>query len=195
MKKLFFIALFALFVSNFKAVAQDNFYSIQYSVGFGSGDLGDYIGQASFRGISFEYRNMIEPKIGVGFELAYNLFYEKKDYATYTDGTASLSGIQYRYTNAFPILAAFDYYFKPNTKYNPYAGLGLGTIYYDRYLEMGLYTVTAETWQFAFRPEVGVLISANPDLDFLVALKYFGGVESSELPGQSYFTLNLGVMF
>lgn len=195
MKKVFFIALVALCVSTSKVSAQDNFYSIQYSVGFGSGDLGDFIGQTSFRGISFEYRNMIEPKIGVGVELAYNLFYEKMDYATYTEGTVSLSGVQYRYTNAFPILAAFDYYFKPNTKYNPYAGLGLGTIYYDRYLEMGLYTVSTDTWQFAFRPEVGVLINANPDLDFLVALKYFSGLETSELDGQSYFSLNLGVMF
>lgn len=195
MKKIFFIAFVALFASTSTATAQDNLYSIQYSMGFGSGDLGDFIGQPSFRGISFEYRNMIEPKVGVGVELAYNLFYEKKDYATYTDGTVSLSGVQYRYTNSFPILIAADYYFKPNTKINPFAGLGLGTIYYDRYLEMGLYTVSTDAWQFAFRPEAGVLINANPDLDFIVALKYFGGVGTSDLDGQNYFSLNLGVMF
>ncbi len=62
-------------------------------MGFSTGDLKEYNSSASFRGVSFEYRNMIQPAIGVGFELGYNMFYDREEYATYTRETESLSEI------------------------------------------------------------------------------------------------------
>lgn len=44
----------------------------------------------------------------VGVDAGWNVFYEKKDYDTYTGGTESLSGIQYRYQNSVPLLASAD---------------------------------------------------------------------------------------
>lgn len=194
MKKIFFALLVTGIISTTMVKAQESFYSIQYSVGFATGDLKDFNNSASFRGMGFEYRYMMQPAIGVGFETGYNLFYDRMDYATYTRGTQSLTGVQYRYTHAVPVLAAFDYYFIPDTKYNPFAGLGVGTLYSNREVNMGMFSIESDVWQFAIRPQVGVLISTQ-SFDFILAAKYFSGFKANDTEGQQYFSINIGLVF
>jgi len=195
MKKIFFILLVTGMIATTQLNAQDSFFSIQYSVGFGNGDMKDFIEKTSWRGISFEYRNLVTPNIGVGIESGMNTFYEKKDYATYTQGTRSLSGVQYRYINTIPILAAADYYFSPGEKINPFLGLGIGTIYNLRDLDMGLYTIEEDAWQFALRPAVGVLFNVSEGVDLYLGAKYFAGFKGGDLEAQNYFTINVGFNF
>jgi outer membrane protein len=194
MKKIFFVVLLSGIITATQLKAQENLYSIQYSMGFATGDLKDFNSSASFRGMGFEYRYMMQPAIGVGFETGYNLFYDRLDYATYTQGTQSLSGIQYRYTHAVPVLAAFDYYLKPDTQFNPFVGLGVGTLYTYRDLDMGMFTLESDVWQFALRPQIGVLIT-TPSADLIVAAKYFSGFKANDTEGQQYFSLNIGLVF
>jgi hypothetical protein len=194
MKKIFFVVMLAGIITATHLKAQENLFSIQYSIGFATGDLKDFNNSASFRGMSFEYRYMMQPNMGVGLETGYNLFYDRLDYATYTQGTQSLSGIQYRYTHAVPVLAAFDYYLKPDTQFNPFVGLGLGTLYTSRDLDMGMFTMESDVWQFALRPQIGVLIT-TPSADLIVAAKYFSGFKANDTKGQQYFSLNIGLVF
>ena len=194
MKKIFFALLLTGVIATTQVKAQESFYSIQYSIGFGMGDLKEFNEAASFRGMSFEYRYLMQPSIGVGFETGYNLFYDRMDYATYTQGTESLSGIQYRYTHAVPVLAAFDYYLKPDTQFNPFVGLGVGTLYTYRDLDMGLFTMESDVWQFALRPQIGVLVS-TPSADLILGAKYFSGFKANDTEGQQYFTINVGLVF
>jgi hypothetical protein len=194
MKKIFFVVLLTGIITATQLQAQDSFYSIQYSMGFATGNLKEFNESASFRGMSFEYRYMMQPAIGVGLETGYNLFYDRLDYATYTQGTQSLSGIQYRYTHAVPVLAAFDYYLKPDTQFNPFVGLGVGTLYTYRDLDMGMFTLESDVWQFALRPQIGVLISTQ-SADLIVAAKYFSGFKANDTEGQQFFTINVGLVF
>lgn len=195
MKKIFlaFILMTVFFTISVKA--QSQMFSLQYSIGFGTGNTNEFISAPSFRGISFEYRKFITPNHAIGFETSYNFFYEKKDYATYTDDNQSLSGIQFRYLHSLPILAAYDYYFKPNQKYNPFVGAGIGCNILDQRVDMGIYSFTNDAVQFAFRPEVGVLIQANRNLDLIVAAKYFVSTKGNDMDGQNYLTINLGFAF
>jgi hypothetical protein len=194
MKKIFFVLLLTGVIATTQVNAQGNLFSIQYSVGFSTGDLKEFNSSASFRGMSLEYRHMMQPAIGVGFETGYNLFYDRMDYATYTQGTQSLSGIQYRYTHAVPVIAAFDYYLIPDTKYNPFVGLGFGTIYSSRDLDMGMFTMESDVWQFALRPQVGAIIT-TPAADLIIGAKYFSGFKAKDTDGQQYFTINVGLVF
>ena len=194
MKKIFFVVLLTGIITATQLQAQDSFYSIQYSMGFATGNLKEFNEAASFRGMSLEYRYMVQPGIGVGLETGYNLFYDRLDYATYTQETQSLSGIQYRYTHAVPVLAAFDYYLKPDTQFNPFVGLGVGTLYTYRDLDMGMFTLESDVWQFALRPQVGVVIT-TPSADLIVAAKYFSGFKANDTEGQQYFSLNIGLVF
>jgi len=194
MKKILFVFLLTGIISTTQIKAQESLFSIQYSMGFGVGDLKDFNESASFRGMSFDYRYMMQPAIGVGFETGYNLFYDKMDYATYTQGTEALSGIQYRYTHAVPVLAAFDYYLIPDTQFNPFIGLGIGTLYTNRDLDMGMYRWKTNVWQFALRPEIGVIVSTG-GMDLILGAKYYSGFKAKDVEGQQYFTINVGLAF
>ncbi len=91
------------------AAAQDNVYAFQYTMGFSMGDFNDFISQPSFRGVTFDYRRMVTPNVGVGVEFNWSAFYEEKDYATYTRETGSISGKQYRYCSVVPMLVSAEY--------------------------------------------------------------------------------------
>ena len=148
MKKVVLIILIIAGMLRTPAVAQDNVYSFTYSMGFAMGDFNDFISQPSFRGATFDYRKMLTDKVGVGVEFGWNAFYEEMDYATYTRETGSISGKQYRYCSAVPMLASVDYYFMPGEKLSPFAGLGIGTQFTSNEVDMGVWTLTQDTWHF-----------------------------------------------
>ena len=154
----------------------------------------DFI-EAVHGGVFFEYQYELTPQFSVGIAGGVNTFYERKSYDTYTEGTVSLSGLQYRYTNSFPILLTLDYYYDKEAIVTPFAGIGLGTIYSVRDIDMGLYRSETDAWQFGIQPEVGILYDMNERIDFKVAGKYFQGFTTSELDGQSFFSLNVGLVF
>lgn len=176
--------------------AQSNF-NISYSMGFATGDLADFISQASFRGANIEFRKMVQPNIGVGLTFGWNVFYEEMARDSYTAGSSTLTGKQYRYSNNFPMLLGGNYYLSPGEKFNPFVGLGIGTIYTRRNTDMNLYTVEQEAWNFALAPEVGFLYSLTDGAAVLVSGRFNQGFKAgNELDGaQSYFTLNVGFSF
>ena len=142
-----------------------------------------------------EYKKFIQPEVSIGFDGGWNIFYERKAYDTYTSGTTSLSGIQYRYAHAIPLFVTTTYYIKPGEKLNPFLGVGIGTIYASRDLDMGIFTTNENAWHFGLKPEVGVLVSANPDMDVLFALRYNHGFATSNVETQSYLSFNIGLVW
>jgi outer membrane protein len=195
MKKIFSIPAI-LFVTCTALYGQSSF-NISYSMGFAAGDLADYISQPSFRGAAMEFRKMVKPNIGVGLTFGWNVFYEEMSRESYTLGSSTLTGKQYRYSNNFPMLLGGNYYFSPGEKFNPFVGLGIGTIYTRRNTDMNLYTVEQEAWNFALVPEVGFLYSLTDGAAILVAGRFNQGFKAgNELDAaQSYFTLNVGFSF
>ncbi len=196
MKRIFNITLVlaASLLAFTPALAQSTF-SVQYSMGFSTGDMQSFISTSSFRGATIEYRNLVTSNISVGGDVSWNVFYERKPSDTYTSGTVSLSGVQYRYVNAVPIFVALDYQFKPGEKINPFVGLGVGTLFTRRNTDMNLYTIQDNVWAFALRPEFGIMFNANAGLDLILAGKYNYGLGAQGMPPQSYFALNVGFVF
>ena len=177
------------------AFAQDHI-DINYAIGFGMGDLGDYISQPSFRGISFDYRHAINPNMSVGFNLAWSTFYSEESRKTYTVDNQSLTGKQYRYSNNMPMLATFTYDLSPEEFVAPYATLGIGTMYIRRNTDMNLYTWEQEAWPFVLQPEVGVRFRTSDKVRPTVSLKYTNGFKAGDFDAtQSYLALNLGLAF
>lgn len=191
MKKILFLTLLAFAVV--PAMAQSSF-SIQYSMGFG-GTMNDYISSTSIRGATFEYKAYPSPNISIGLDAGWNHFYERRAYATYTTGTTSVSGVQFRYANAIPIFATTSYYFSPGNKINPFLGFGVGTIFLSRYVDMGIFEVTDQDWHFAIKPEAGVLVSLNPDMDLILGLRFNNAFATSDSDTQNYMTFNIGFVW
>ena len=93
MRKIVFISICCALLFATKAHAQTTYLSLQYEVSFGTGDLGEFISKASWRGALIEYRAGLSDKLLVGADVGWNVFYEKKDYDTYTQGTVGLHRI------------------------------------------------------------------------------------------------------
>ena len=195
MKKIFLSLLVSVLAAG--ALSAQNNVAFSYSMGFGAGDLADYINQPSFRGFSFDYRHLVTPNVGVGVTMGWNVFYEERAKDSYQFGNATITGKQFRYSNHVPLLASGSYYFSPGNSFNPFVGLGIGTIYTRRNTDMNLYTVEQEAWNFALQPEVGFNYMLNDETGIYVSGKFNQGFKAgNELKSsQSYFSLNIGLSF
>jgi len=196
MKKIVFSICSILLLSISVLHAQHNRTTLTYAVGFGTGDLGEFISQPSWRGFNIEVLKMLNDKVGVGGSFSWNVFYEAKDFDTYTQGTASLSGKQYRYSNNLPMSLNVNYYLNPGQKVNAFVGLGTGVMYTRRNTDMNIYTIEQEAWNFLLQPQVGIEITNQYASAFTIAAKYFNGFPSGDLEkAQSYISLNVGWTF
>lgn len=195
MKKIILVLSFC-FITVGAAIAQST-TTISYSVGFPVGDLSDFIQNASWRGITLDFRKMVNPNIGVGFSTGWNVFYEEMGRGTYTIDNQSLTGKQYRYSNHIPMYINPTYYLKPGETVNPFFSLGVGTIYTLRNTDMNLYTLEQEAWGFALAPEVGLNYSlADGSAAVAISGKLNYGFKAGEINSdQSFFTLNVGFAF
>jgi len=194
MKKLIIIAGFisSSFFQKYAAQEASGSVALHYSMGFAIGDMNDFISAPSFRGITFEYHKLVQDNIGVGFEIGWNAFYERKDYATYTKDTRSLTGVQFRYCDAVPMLATVNYYFSPDQQITPFVGLGIGTQYTQNYLSMGMYALTENVWHFAMKPEIGVNFNVNEMFAITMVGKFYGAFKSGDIGTRNYIAANVG---
>jgi outer membrane protein len=183
-----------LFTVN-SAMAQQNLTILNYSMGLGVGNTGDFISKYSWRGFGFDYRYLSQPQVGVGVNLGWNTFYQEMPKGTYTFETASVTGYQFRYLNSFPITAVVDYYAKPDEKVNPYAGLGLGVEYNVATVDFGIYRFETDGWPFTINPEIGILVKPSNGPAFNVGIKYFYGFKTKDIGADSHLLFNLGFAF
>jgi hypothetical protein len=192
MKKLSLIIILAALFS-IQGFSQRN-ATVSYSIGFGVGDLGDYIEQASFRGVILDYTVDVTDNISLGGSVGIQTFYEEVSDKVYDYKNTSASGKQYRYSNNVPILAKGVYSLKETNGVVPYGALGIGTIYTRRDTEMGIFTYRQDAWNFALAPEIGFLYQVSSSNSVALSVRYFNGFQSgSELDeSQNYFSINLG---
>lgn len=175
--------------------SQNSETSVQYVMSIPTAKLSNYISNASFGGVAIDYRKRFTPRISAGFDIGFNLFSKKENYATYTDGTSSISGTQYRYSQSYPIHVTGAYYFNADRPISFFAGFGIGTVYTNRNTDFGLYEISNEAWQFSLKPEAGFVTRFNADMGLKTVLKYHSNFKSSDLDGQSYISLGVGVVF
>ena len=194
MKKILILILILASLSSTSNAQEPHSFTMAYSIAMPASGLSDYIGSTSFRGFNLEYNRRIESGWAFGLESGWNSFHERTESKVYTEGTMSISGIQYRNTIAVPIIGGAKYHFNSDSKIKPYGGIGLGTIYFDRNTDFGLYRISTDTWQFTYRPEFGIKYEYQPGQGILFGVKYYGATGNDDLDGQSYFALNIGIV-
>ena len=167
-----------------------------YSIAIPTGDLGEYISSASWRGLAFDYRKLVQPNLGLGFYAGWNVFYQEKPYDTYTLRNQSISGKQYRYTNSVPMMFATDYYFKPGGDLNPFIGAAIGGVYTQRATDMGIYRWEQEAFSFGVTPQAGFYYKLGTFAALSVAAKYNIVTKAGDFDaGQNYLSINIGYLF
>lgn len=193
-KHIIILAIICLTVSH-ASLAQNSLFSLNYAVTVPLGNTNDYIDQMSGRGFVLEYQKFVNERWAFGGEIGHTTLYKKEANKVYTEGTASLSGVQYRYQYNWPIMVTANYYVMTGEALRPYFGLGMGTVAHDRQIDMGIFTSQETHWQFALRPEFGLYYQASEGVGFRFGAKYYQSFESGSLAGQSNLGLNFGIVF
>jgi hypothetical protein len=195
MKKNIFIALMlaaGVFITSF--VSAQSFTSVQYSMGIPTGGLKNHVDKISWRGFTFEYQREVAPSISVGVNFAWSTFYQQMDYASYTKDNATLTGVQYRYDNLFPMLVNGQYKIGTGTVI-PYVGLGIGTMYDLRNTDMGIWTIEQKNWHFLMSPEGGFLFDISPGTSLKLNAKYDYAFKIKDADAFGNLNISFGFVF
>lgn len=161
----------------------DHLFGIKYSIGLPTQEFKEFIDEASFRGINFEYDFFIGQNLSVGFSAGYTLFHQIEDKDTYSidRGNAGIdvTAKVWKYNHLVPLMATLRYYYAPSfdSWVYLYGGLGLGTTYVNQEAWVGLSEIRDDDWRFSFAPEIGLDITT-------------GGFSTIQLTGQYNYILN-----
>lgn len=183
--------IIALLISS--ASYSQSLYSMNYTMSFGSGETADFISSASFRGFTFEGRGFVSDQFSLGGLFTWSTFYEKLAGESYTQGYTTITGTQYRYINAYPILFQAHWYSNDDS-FEPrlYLGGGLGPYKIDQRLNAGVWTVQENNWHFGLSPEVGLLVPVSMSTDLNVSFRYHYVFKAKDTTDHSWFGLSVG---
>lgn len=191
MKKIIF--LLGILCVGIGAHAQDTYTSLHYDISIPLSNTQDFVSKGSWRGVGFDYRNKVTTNLALGFNLGWHVFYEQKNYDTYTEGSLSLSGVRFNYINAYPMMANATYFLGiEDADFQPFLGFGVGTTFFETRTEMGLFQSTTNSWNFTMLPEAGMLYRFNYATALMLAAKYNISLANSKIDAQGYLTFNVG---
>lgn len=200
MKKILIIAICLFGLS---PLLKAQMLNLNYQMSVPLGDVKDFTDKASFRGMDLEYHYFLGERFSIGAAVGWNVFYQNKDHITGDfrfNGSSSdytITGNQYRYINTVPMLAVGRYYFTDNTTaVRPYFGLGIGTSWTEKRLEVGQFSSTISRWQFAVAPEIGMYVPLSNQLALNFGAKYNYATEAAhgKVPEIQSFTINVGLI-
>ncbi len=188
------IAVVAILFS-LNGYGQTFYTNLSYDISFPMGDTRDFIEKTSFRGASFELGWYVENNLAVDLRFSWHTFYQDMPTDTYTDGTQSVTGKQFRYINSFPITAGVNYYFVNDGIIRVYGGAGLGTYKQNVRTDMGVYYVEDKPWHFGFYPEIGLNWEFSYGVGLSIFARYDVTLKTRDYNGNSYLTIGIGFNF
>lgn len=175
--------------------AQSGYSALSYQVAVPFGNTAGYIDKASWRGGGGEAGTFLTPQFSVGLSANWNVFYKNMGITTVAISDAStLSGVEYRYINAFPLFAQFRYFTRDGDGILPFVGLGVGTAYVKQESRISSYSLTSSGWQFGLYPEAGISFQVG-NKRVLLGARYHYGFKNNQLADLSYLTVRLGLIF
>ncbi len=192
MKKIFLLSIFVISLA-FAGKAQTSFIGVTYNMAVPMGETKDFINNYSWGVAAFDWRYMLNEKLGVGVNVAWQIFSEKITKGTIeVDNNVTLTGTQLRYLNYFPITAATDYFINPEGPVIFHVGAGLGAYRVLQRFDISGFVWDQNSWNFGFYPQVGVMIPAG-SMNVWFNTKYHYIIAVNDYPSHSYLNLNIGI--
>lgn len=198
MKMRILLPLALLLVATTAAEAQYSewYWGGSYSTALPMGDQKTFTGgdggqSFTFRGATIEGRKILNENVSAGLSFGWHVFNSQSD-RTNVVGDATISGNQFRYTNAFPLFANMHYYFGQRGALRPYVGANVGTIYEERRVDVSLVSLSQHNWHLAFAPEVGVAFPLGWVVRGVIAARYHYGLKAGDFTPQ-YFSFSFGI--
>ena len=195
MKKIKYILAAVAIAFTMNAKGQEFYTNLTYDMSIPLGNTSDFISKTSFRGATFELGRFISDDVALDLRFSWHVFYEDLPVDTYTVGTESITGKQYRYINSFPITVGANYFFGGGLSFMPYAGVGLGAYKQNVRTDMGVYTLEDKKWHFGFYPEIGFIYEFSYGVGLNVFARYDYTLKSGDADSQSYLSFGIGFHF
>lgn len=169
-------------------------YSMDFNMSMTSGETAKYIESTSFRGFTFEGRGFVHDQLSFGGLFSWTTFYDKLGGEEFTYETSTVTGNQYRYINAFPILFQGHYYLQGD-EFEPrvYMGGGIGAYKINQRTNIGTWSVEQRNWHFGVSPEVGLLYPVSLSTQFNISFRYHYVFKASSTTDISWFGLAIGL--
>ena len=178
-------------MSGADADAQEYFVAISYGTAAPVSDTKEFTDAFSFRGLGVEGRALVNENVTVGLAFGWNVFDDQLSTVAAV-GPADVSGTQFRYINAFPLLANAHYYLGRPGNVRPYIGGNIGAYAIERRTDLGLYGIGDTTWHFGIAPEAGLVVPAGL-VSLFLNTRYNYAAAAGGLDSQSYWGFNIGV--
>ncbi|MFL5813584.1 MAG: hypothetical protein ACJ763_08405 [Bdellovibrionia bacterium] len=174
-------------------------FSLSYIVSFPTASTADFLGNAvSYRGLGIEWNAPTGlDDLYWGFSLRWLYFRHDEDNESITSGNTTVTGRIYRSVDSFPISLNLKYPFKvsSSSRVQPFIGLGVGTTYGRRELNVGAYSQNQYGWQFLMAPEAGteVKFSRTGETRGFFNVRYDAGFGSDAISAISNLSLAIGI--
>ena len=133
-------------------------WALSYEPATPIGDMTNFIGQTTLRGLNGSANWFITNKISAGVSFQWTGFYEKNERETWTYDGGAVTATAWKEFYLWSLYANGKYQFKDveeEGNFVPYIGLNIGTMYIDQNIQVGTYTEQSKSWKFALAPEVG----------------------------------------
>lgn len=184
-----------MFTVLFAASGQNRYSSVRYSLAFPTGNTQDYISKTSFRGVEFEFGSYINTHWSIGLQMGYQTFYKEMGKTSYPIRDGVITGYQYRYIHAVPLLLQPRYHFAANAKINPFVGMGVGTYWVEQTTEMGLYAWVDKIWHFGLAPEAGIGVGLGMRSMLFASAQYNWALPTAHFDSRQWMSMKLGFTY
>lgn len=121
----------------------------------------DNIGTTSYSGMRFGIREKLSDHFFAGLDLnsfTYNSHTPRQTY--FSDGSA-LTTDYYNYVYSYGATVSGEYYFNPEKRLMPFAGLGVGATYNSYKTFYNVYGNADSAWGLLLRPEAGAILKVG----------------------------------
>lgn len=156
MKKTIIISFILL--ASFGTAFSQTIFTLSYEPATPLGEMRDFIGKTSFRGLSASGNWFLGKKITLGATIQWTGFYEKVDRETFEIEGSAITSTVWKEFYILPLYVNAKYHFLEEGMFLPYAGLSAGASYIEQLAQVGTFEFTEIHWRFGLAPEVGTLI-------------------------------------
>jgi hypothetical protein len=153
----------------------------------------DFTPSYSFRGVGLEWR-WVHGSTSVGLNAAWNVMDDERIELASVGGV-DITGKQFRYVNAWPIMLSAHLYMGKPEGARAYLGVNGGTYYIERVVDVGTFEVKDHNWHGGVAPELGFAVPVRNGMGntaFFVSARYNYAFAAGDAPYQSWLSVHVG---
>ncbi|MFD2201340.1 hypothetical protein [Shivajiella indica] len=194
MKTYIYLLTFSLvtFLGLNESLGQGNLIMINYAPTLPLGNTADFTSNFTGRGGNFEFYWMRSNQLGIGVEIGSVSFKDKIPDRTFSSGTVTITGTQFRGQASTPILVSAMYILTDKGKLKPYVSIGAGIMQNTQRIDLGIFVQQVSSRHFAFKPELGAIYQISDYVGIKLSGKYYQSVGNNTIDSQSMLGINLG---